>query len=252
MEADHRWRHVHHSQVTSLGDSYISGLAENIYTSLSVLAYEGEHEIVEVNSTTLQPEVHTIIDTRYVLNISGGESAWSSMDATIQAVDIDFMRGTTRIRFGPPKHIAPGDLEELLQWYRWRAHPVTRDNSQDPANGTTSTNAIGGDQKSENTSHDVTQPNLHVVAAVQSGSPAGNTFILHDAPNEQINIQRQNNSGVANTSYPRITGKLGDITSAGTTNQHAYFQVLQFYQVQSDGSCALMQACFLMTTPESV
>ena len=111
------------TNVEDYGEYPIIGLAQSIWTTLNVLAFEGTHRIVEKNATG-QPDpgavVGHLMGPQYALNLTGGQAAWSSMNATIQQVEIDHMRGITDITFGPPKHLAPATLAEMLQFYRYR------------------------------------------------------------------------------------------------------------------------------------
>ena len=110
------------TNISDYGEYPIFGLAENIYNTMSILAWEGAHRIVEVNSAG-QPDAGSVlgpVGPQNSLNLSGGLAAWLTMNATIQTVTIDHYRGTTDIHFGPPKHIAPGEMNEMAQFYRYR------------------------------------------------------------------------------------------------------------------------------------
>jgi hypothetical protein len=134
--------------------SWLSGgavvtLAQYIWQSLQWLQHEGSHVIVEKNAAGV-PEVSTRWSTRYTLNLTGGKAEWADMAATVQSVVIDWMHGRTEITFGPAKHLAPGDLHELLEFYRWR---VVVDRPAQRVTGSTSGagGQIGGATASENT-----------------------------------------------------------------------------------------------------
>lgn len=44
----------------------------------------------------------------------------AAMDAVVQSIDEDVDLGTSRISFGPPQHLGPRDMLELLRVNRFR------------------------------------------------------------------------------------------------------------------------------------
>jgi hypothetical protein len=54
------------------------------------------------------------------LNLSGGRAEWESMAAPVQTVTEDVDAGRTEVGFGPPAHLSPQDLVELLRGTRRR------------------------------------------------------------------------------------------------------------------------------------
>lgn len=89
------------------------GLAKKLYESISLLQFDGEIilENKEINASTLMGSV---------LNIYNGNKLWETMRASIQNVKEDIDLGRTTITFGPPKHLGPDDLVELLRANRKR------------------------------------------------------------------------------------------------------------------------------------
>lgn len=89
------------------------GLAKQLYEAVSQLQFDGEVilESKEINSSSLMGSV---------LNIFNGNPAWETMRANIQSVREDVDKGRTTISFGPPKHLGPDDLVELLRVNRKR------------------------------------------------------------------------------------------------------------------------------------
>ena len=92
------------------------GLAESFYKSVSKLPYDGKltMKINEINHTQLG----------YALNILNGNKAWKKMNAVIQSVRENIDTGTIEITFGPPKHLGPDDLIQLMRSNRNRVAPV--------------------------------------------------------------------------------------------------------------------------------
>lgn len=89
------------------------GLAKKLYEAVSALQFDGEVvlENQEVNTATLMG---------CVLNIFHGNPLWATMRANIQSVKENIDYGRTTITFGPPKHLGPDDLIELLRANRKR------------------------------------------------------------------------------------------------------------------------------------
>lgn len=89
------------------------GLAQNIYETLSVLQWEGEHVILSQNIVALY-------GPQYVLNLLGGLTTWETMNAVIYDVEHDFFYGRTTINFGPFKDLSVQAFFDLLMMWRVR------------------------------------------------------------------------------------------------------------------------------------
>ena len=102
-----------YSRITNYeeGETAPTGLARTLYTDLSRLQYEG-------GLTIIDEEVGNDQIMGNVLNVSGGKSAWASMDAVVQSVSHSYGDGATSVTFGPPEQLAPQDLVELLGYGR--------------------------------------------------------------------------------------------------------------------------------------
>jgi hypothetical protein len=100
-----------HLTVEAEAEEVPMGLAAEIYASLSVLQYEGT-----VKNT--QAEVPSDIGIGQNLNLTGGASAWASMNAQIQQIDEDVDAGETTITIGPAKHLGGDDLLEQTRAQR--------------------------------------------------------------------------------------------------------------------------------------
>jgi hypothetical protein len=85
-----------------------SGLAAEIYAALSVLQYEGTIKNTQI-------EVPSDIGLGKNLNLTGGATAWASMNAQIQGITEDVEAGETEIIIGPAKHLGGDDLLEQLR-----------------------------------------------------------------------------------------------------------------------------------------
>lgn len=132
------------------GEDMPTGIAQQVYTSLSVLQYEGE-------DIRVQPEIMNaagdgpLIHLGHKLNLTGGRSAWTTMNAQLQRITEHYGRGTTTISFGPARHIAAGDLADMFQWNRWRRYWYNPDLRETAAIGGSGSVALGEDVPKENT-----------------------------------------------------------------------------------------------------
>jgi hypothetical protein len=89
------------------------GVARHLQEWLSVLQYRG-------SLTVELEEVPAGIDLGNVVNITGGDAAWSTMNGLIQSVRWDIGAGTISVSFGAPEHLGMGDLVDLLRFFRDR------------------------------------------------------------------------------------------------------------------------------------
>ncbi len=218
------------------GDTAPTNLAQFIYNSLHTLAYEGEHVIVEADVTD-------ILGPQYKLNLSGGATAWASMDATIQHVRHELHPGRTTVSFGPPAHIQPGDLVELLNLFRFRSI-ISNPQIRVTAERSTDTAALGGHTNKENTSADLVTKSVHTVTAPASASDC---FIVLDAENQKLTLQILGDDGIPETGQPAIVASLQQLTG---TNKLMTIREIQFNN-KAD-SCRLYRMFVLATDPEPV
>lgn len=93
--------------LTDPGDPLPIGLAEWLYNQLSAPKYEGQITLIEDDPTAWT------LGCR--LNFSDGRTEWASARAAVQVITLDLVTGTTTLQFGPPSHLAPQDVVELLR-----------------------------------------------------------------------------------------------------------------------------------------
>jgi hypothetical protein len=222
---------VTYSTVSQFDEIAPSGLAQAIYDALSTLQYEGEHEIVEKN-------ISQIVGPQNVLNITGGAAAWATMKASIQSVRHEFFTGNTAISFGPPKHIAPGDLIALSIWSR------TRQVFEDPSiqktgqiSGANGSAELGKNTPRENTAEGLPMSQKLVEAHDLGGGLTG--LIVKDAnqtiapdgssiPATQAFQMHQVNTvtGIRDDSKGGVDGRLSDCLCSDGTRR-----ILKFVEV---------------------
>ncbi|MBN8247596.1 MAG: hypothetical protein J0L84_09150 [Verrucomicrobia bacterium] len=88
------------------------GIAQQLFDAVGTLHFEGSVTLVgeEVSGPSIGQR----------LNITGGRPEWANAGALIQSVDDDIETGTRSISFGPPTHLGPAYLIELLRFNRQR------------------------------------------------------------------------------------------------------------------------------------
>ncbi len=110
-------------QVVSGGEVIPSNLAQAIYTELADLQWKLRHEIIQVAAdgtsvpTLIKPGKHKI-------NLSGGATAWTTMNAVPENVSIQLFRtgdgklvARHTIQCGPVHHLEPGYLIQLTNLF---------------------------------------------------------------------------------------------------------------------------------------
>lgn len=95
------------------GEGVPIGLAQAVYNSLATLQYEGGYVKVEAAITAGVTHANK-------LNLTGGRTEWTTMNAQIQSIRKDYGRGETEIRIGPAKHLNAGEIYSLLKFLRFR------------------------------------------------------------------------------------------------------------------------------------
>ncbi|GEM_PF-1188597 len=104
----------------NVGEAVPTGVAAMLYAAVSILYYEG-------SVTSEEAEVGGAIGLGNAINLTGGRSEWTGMNAPVQTVTEDVDAGRTEIGFGPASHLSPRDLVELLRGAR-RRKPSARGN----------------------------------------------------------------------------------------------------------------------------
>lgn len=102
------------TSVTAVGELPPVGLAQAVYDGLKDLEHEGSFSLV---SEELSDATPTIGDR---LNLTGLRPEWATMAVAVQEVTEDIDSGTVTLRVGPPSHLGPRDLVELLRVNRFR------------------------------------------------------------------------------------------------------------------------------------
>lgn len=224
-------------QILSTGEGYPGGLAEGIYNALSALQYQFKHTILE------QPFGTIIKPGKHALNVTGGATAWQTMNAMVQSVRIKLINSPTAgitsaettVSCGPIAHLEPGQIIQLFNIFQNR--DLSRINPNERSSGLPNGGANAGmpsQTAKENTSPtpaDEAQQMYSAPDAVTANLTPGFFF---DPANHQILFQQFNTiSGTPGT--PVFTGAVKPTytgtgaPSATTLPALAYFPLLVRY-----------------------
>lgn len=110
--------------------SEFTGIAQQIYTDLNVVAWSGSVRIIAT-----EPAFNVGVGN--VLNLTGGQTAWTTMNALVQTVSVDIMSGSTELGLGPNPHMDAGQIVDLLRVNRTRTlthYSATRATAELPGN----------------------------------------------------------------------------------------------------------------------
>jgi len=238
------------NQLLSTGEVYPTGLAESLYNSLTTLQYQFDHTILEQPFTTI------IKPGKHALNVSGGASAWASMNAMIQEVVMEFINSPatgitsarTQVRCGPVEHLEAGQLVQLFNIFQNR--DLSRINPNERTSGLPNGGAnasMPDDTAKENTTHASPDDGSQIFAGTDATDSTKTNSLQLDPVNGQFIInQIVNSTGTANSAAPTITLAKADIIAGGTVNLAAKFQV--FSLCLNGGTTK--KAVFLATIPE--
>ncbi len=116
-----------------------AGLAEAIYASTSVLAYDGFIE-------TTEAECSIAAMPGNLLNLTGGRVEWATMGAQVQRVEELVDTGVTRLTVGPAKHLGQTDLAALLRVNRERRLSFRLNERTTASTGDNAAKVQGGEQ----------------------------------------------------------------------------------------------------------
>ena len=172
-------------QTLNVGEAIPSGLAQALYTELSVLQWKLKHEIFQTAATA--SAVPTIIKPgKHCINLSGGASAWTSMNAAPERVSIEFFRtgngllaAQHSISCGPVNHLEPGYIVQLTNLF-WNRNKSGIDPFQ-RLSGTVSSTQVdlsATDAKENSTPAQALYQSTNLLYLDGGGNPA---IIQHDA-----------------------------------------------------------------------
>ncbi len=213
-------------------------LAQDVYTALNTLQYEGTFSAV-------QTEISGMPTVANVLNLTGGRTDWTTMNAMIQSVRRKWGNGRTEITIGPARHLSAADLTQLFLINRLRrvwVNPSAQATAQLATNGNV---ALGANAPKENTHAGLNERSQFAISFDLGSGNA--TMIFHDASAKQITLKDVSSSGAQLTGSSDVRIKLADLMPDSVARS-ASFQLFRFKD--SADSCNPKKCYVLMTTPE--
>lgn len=106
------------------------GLAQYLYEATHPLHFDGEITLplFYKEGEALWSEVSRPLFFSFdqLINIKEGQASWNTMNALVQSVKENVDQNMVKIKFGPPKHLGPDDLIELLRMNRKRSAPKNK------------------------------------------------------------------------------------------------------------------------------
>ena len=249
---------------TEAGEPSVTGLAQNIYSSIGApitlsgtnygapLAWEGTHTIVEKTLSTYYTPGN-------LLNLSGGASAWATMNAQIYSVEYDFFRGKTTLQFGPHRHLTAEEFFQLIMQFRTRLvwdNPQIRNSGQDNQGNNVQ---LAADNAKENTTEALPQKSVQTIITVPDGS--GHQWMLqHDATTQRRQVLQVGSTGAQVSGSYSIDEKISDLSALGLTNKKMSIQKIFVCKTDSSGNIMLdgggapikQKMAILCTTPEDL
>lgn len=200
-------------QTVNVGESVPPGLAQSLYTELSTLQWKLRHEIIQVAASA--SAVPTLIKPgKHRINLSGGNAAWTTMNAVPENVSIELFRvlvnlndGSGKsewrlaarhvINTGPVNHLEPGYLIQLWNLFVNRQRSGI-DPHQRLSGGQSSTQVdLSNSSARENSvpaNADFSVQPIYAPDAVNTGT---SNVISHDATQGQTTVTQQPTAGGA-------------------------------------------------------
>jgi hypothetical protein len=229
-------------QTLVVGESIPSGLAQYLYTELSTLQWKLQHDIFQVAASGSAVPL-LIKPGKNKINLSGGDSAWTTMNAVAENVSIDLFRvlvnkndgSGTEWRMAAQHHISCGPVNRLEPGYLVQLHNlfINRNRSgidvYQRLNGTSASSQVDltSTAPKENST---TAPAIYSVQNITAADALDATrsiLIQHDATTGQISVaQKKTSDGTQYTSgiiAPEYSGSGAPSSTTLVTN--AYYRV---------------------------
>ena len=223
------------SGATSIGETLPANLAQAIYTELSVLQWKLRHQIIQVAASAPTAVPTLIKPGKNSINLSGGASAWATMNATPETVSIElfrtgagFMGAKQTISCGPVNHLEPDYLIQLhnVFWNRNKSgiDPTARldgggTNQQNSSSAPAVENSVPASPVPEVTNHVFVDGSGNISnVQIGAGASGGGQPIISARYLDP-------SAGTPITTYPQINIKLSDLVpSSGQPQPIAKFQ----------------------------
>ena len=235
-----------HDQSFEEGDPVPANLAQDIWTSRSVLQHEGQ---IDLDGQ----EIPAGFGMGQKLSINGLATAFDNL--LVQQIAEEPFYGRMSIRVGPPRQLGIADLIELMRANRYRIiynSPTSMQGSGQAAGEM----SLGNNLPKQDSTTDSTPSGSFGVSKDQGDGTSA--MIVKDAiggstnppaASPQFVMQYAKNSdGTQIASQPSAIAKLSDITAAGVANKAVAFVLLKFKD--PNNNCAPMKMLVWGTVPE--
>ena len=200
------------------GEPIPSNFAQEVYLAHAQMQYDGQHVLVEKTCGRS-------VSMANVLNLSGGEAAWLTMNAQIQSMVTRYGFGTTTIRTGPAAQLG---IQSMLESYRMTFQRFVFHNPAERLSSQASSAALGlGQSPMQNSAAQIPISQSHAVTAQVNGETV--TAIL-DALNGVIQLKSTDANGGS------VSLALGDLLKAapgGGPVDAKFMTVVAFSQVDN-------------------
>lgn len=103
------------------GEAYIigsGGIGQYLYTHLNARQFEGDAVYVSANFMDSSSSQYVTLGKK--LNLTGGATLWTTMNAQIQEITEDYGTHQTMVQIGLSRMLAAGGLSSLLNMWRFR------------------------------------------------------------------------------------------------------------------------------------
>jgi hypothetical protein len=163
----------------STAEAAPAGMAQYLYTALNQLHQDGEIILKE-------QECGGAAQVGNAVNLSGGRAEWAGMNAQVQRIVEELETGKTTITVGPPKHLSPEDLLQLLRsWRTITSSERLEERQTGNTNTTTGTNDGIGETPGTATTHS-SPPNTPVTDFQLSDAGGGHLGVNNGLVNGQL------------------------------------------------------------------
>jgi hypothetical protein len=226
-------------QVVNAGEAIPSGLAQALWTEQQTLQYKMTHKVFQVaaNNTSLPTLVKP---GKHMINLSGGATAWTTMNAVPQRVQIQLMRvfvagvatlaAQTSISCGPVNHLNPDELIQLANVFRNRDRARIDPNAR-LSGGTSSTQvdlSLTAGSKENSLAANPIPTTMNFVGADATAAGLTN-LITHDATVGQITRVQQYGGSVIATGYIAPVYSGSGSPSSTSLPANAYYRLFDRY-----------------------
>lgn len=227
-----------YQQVTNIGEAIPTGLAQAIYNELATLQWKWRHSMVQSSSSAAT--LPTIIKPgKHMMNLSGGNIAWTDMNAAVQSVSIKFFReaeagclvAETNIECGPVDILEPGYLVQLTNLFRLRNRAGIDAYARMTGAATSNQVDLSAEAARENSVPASADFAVHPVYAADPANPGFSNILTVDGTQGHIGLSQNNTASGAQVSSAIIPPVFRSNGAPGGTTlpAYAYFRIGWLY-----------------------